>query len=383
MKCTALKLQDCQFGRQWDEKVHDRWVYDDFLANPDWRKGWISFDCLLCNAIDDRVYCGITSFDADIFRAYDRKTKRFIDIGYGRIADPFDAKFHRALVQHPASGRLYGAAAILHDLDKQWQAPGGAIIEYEPQSGLIKRLATPMPHVYIQSIALDAKRDIIYCQCFPPEYLLSYDLRTGCVHNYGLVGAGYGVLAQGENIALDDDGNLWGCWSLTRAWQSSPGVDACRLFRVQAGSDRVDFLQTGLPRPDGSHGFEKVEGIFNLGDGFMYASGGNGSIYRIDRQDGQATHLCTPIAGWRSRLAALAVGPDGCAYGVTGRDGNCELLRLDFRRDKYRLQGTIKDDRTKENCWQIHDVAFSRDGLLYAGENDNPSRSGYLWEIEL
>ena len=304
MKCRALKLLDFHYGSEWQEKVCDHWLYDDFLSHPDWRKGWISIDSVLCDHEDNRVYLGITSFDADIFRAYDRNNERFVDLGYRRIMNPFDAKFHRALVKHPANGRVYGAVAILHDLDKQWEAPGGAIIEYDPKSGAIKRLATPLPHVYIQSIALDAKRDIIYCQCFPPEYLISYNLKTGHVHNFGLVGAGYGAMGQGENIALDDDNNLWGAWSLTRAWQSSAGIDAHRLFRVPAGGDKIEFLQAGLPRADGAYGFEKTEGFFNLGDRFMYASGGNGSLYRIDRQSGRADYLFTPISGRRSRLSS-------------------------------------------------------------------------------
>jgi hypothetical protein len=32
--------------------------------------------------------------------------------------------------------------------------------------------------------------------------------------------------------------------------------------------------------------------------------------------------------------------------------------------------------------WQCHDVAITPDGTLYAGENDHPRRSGYLWQIE-
>ena len=33
--------------------------------------------------------------------------------------------------------------------------------------------------------------------------------------------------------------------------------------------------------------------------------------------------------------------------------------------------------------YQCHDVTITPDGVLYAGENDNPHRSGYLWEIRL
>ena len=33
--------------------------------------------------------------------------------------------------------------------------------------------------------------------------------------------------------------------------------------------------------------------------------------------------------------------------------------------------------------WQCHDVAFAPDGVLFAGENDHPQRSSFLWEIQL
>lgn len=78
----------------------------------------------------------------------------------------------------------------------------------------------------------------------------------------------------------------------------------------------------------------------------------------------------------------MAVGPDGCAYGVTGRDGKCEVLKFDFRKTKYELIGDVID-QDGEACYQVHHVVMTKDGVLYACENDNPYRSGYLWEIKL
>ena len=75
MQINSLKLRDFHYGNQWFDQVEHQWVYDDFVADKDWKKGWISFDCALYNLVDDRVYLGITCFDSDnIFQAYDRKT---------------------------------------------------------------------------------------------------------------------------------------------------------------------------------------------------------------------------------------------------------------------------------------------------------------------
>ncbi|MBI3945698.1 MAG: hypothetical protein HY321_07255 [Armatimonadetes bacterium] len=379
MQVQALKLQDVQFGNQWFDEVLDHWGYDQMKADPAWRKGWVSFDSALYRPEDDRVYLGITSFDADIFKAYDRATGRFVDLGYARVADPFDAKFHRSLVRG-RDGRLYAAIALLHDVDRYLEAPGGAIVQYDPESGGISKLCVPMPHTYIQSIALDLEREVLYCLGFPPEKLAAFHLRTGEVRELGIIGT-YGEFAQGENIVLDDNGGLWCNWSLTRAWQSAPGVDALRLCRYDPDQGKIKFFPIGLPRPDGAYGTVKAEAFFNFHDGFLYASGANGSLFRIDPETAKAEHLFTPTPDRPSRLSSMVKAEEGFAYGVTGREGRCELMRVDYRKATFEKLGEIRDqDGTV--LWQCHDLVLTNDGVLYICENDNPYRSSYLWEVK-
>lgn len=83
-------------------------------------------------------------------------------------------------------------------------------------------------------------------------------------------------------------------------------------------------------------------GLFNLGPGLLDASGGNGSLYRVDAATGQGTYLGTPIADRPSRLTTLRLGPDGAAYGITGRAGRCELLRFDLEDETYALLGAVE-----------------------------------------
>lgn len=382
MKVKALKLLDYKYGTQWDEEVHYGWNYDDFIKDAAWRKGCISFDCLMWDKCTDMVHAGITSFDADITKAYDRKTDRFIDTGFSKVANRWDAKFHRSFIKRERDGCYYAAVALLHCVDHYFDAPGGAICKFDPKIGRWEKLCIPVPHTYIQNITLDEDNDYIYCMTFAPEYILRYNLKNGEVTNLGLIGSGIAGMAQGECCALADNKTLWGTWRITRAWSHDVGENASRLFKIAAGSDRIEFLQFGLPKADGSFGYEKPEAFFNLGDGFIYASAANGSLYRINTRTNEITYLFTPIKSRRSRLSSLAVGSDGCAYGVTGRDGSCELLKFDFRNTSYELQGKITD-QDGEPCWQIHHVVMTDDNVLYAGENDIPHRSGYLWEIKI
>ena len=381
MRVRTLKLQNEQFGDQWFDAVLDHWDYADMKADPRWRTGWISFDCALYDAERQRVYLGITSFDADIFKAYDIETDTFVDLGYGTIANEFDAKFHRSLAWECNDGCVYAAVALLHDVDHYRDAPGSPIIKYDPRTGEMTRLGIVVPHVYIQAITIDNVRNTIYCLCLPPERLAKFELNTGTAVDLGLIGNSCG-LAQGENLVLDYDGCVWSNWGVLRAWQNSPGVDSVRLCKYDPRSAEITFFKSGLPLPDGSYGFAKAEAFFNFGDGFLYASGANGSFYRLDQETARAEYLFTPTPERNSRLSSLVKAGDGVAYGVTGRDGKCELLRIDYMAGTFEKLGAIIDDAGNA-LWQNHAIVITDDGTLYICENDNPYRSSYLWEVKL
>lgn len=380
MRIRALKLKDHDFADEWRQKIEHRWNYDDFLRDAHWRRDWISFDGVVYHPGNDCVYCGITSFDADIFKAYDRRRGEFVDLGFSKVADPYDAKFHRAM-QLTADGRtLYAATALLHDIDRWFDAPGGGVFAHDTVTGRTTKLGVPIPHVYIQSIALDEKRGLIYAMHFTPERLSRFDLSTSTGRDLGPLGSGM-AMAQGENVILDDEGRVWCGWGLTRAWQSNYGPDAFRLCRYDPDSDRITYFNTGLPRRDGSYGYAHVEGLFNLGAGCLHASGDNGSLYRINTETGEARYLGTPITDRPSRLTNLVRHANGYAYGITGRAGHCQVIRFDPRTDQWELGGDIIDDQGVA-MFQCHDVTITPDGTIYAGENDHPGRSGYLWEIK-
>ncbi len=79
MKVKAHKLYDEHIDN-WASDIEDHYEYADMKANDHLRVKWISFDCLLADPVSDLVYCGITSFNSDIFRAYDRKSGEFLDL---------------------------------------------------------------------------------------------------------------------------------------------------------------------------------------------------------------------------------------------------------------------------------------------------------------
>lgn len=380
MKIKTHKLKDHNFGNAWKTQTENRWDYNDFRADKNWRKDWVSFDGIVAHPQNNLVYCGITSFDADIFWAWNRSTQSWQDCGFGAVGNEYDAKFHRSMELTSDGSTLFGATALLHDIDRYWEASGGGIFRHNTKNNVTEKLGIPLPHNYIQSIALDEERGVIYAMHYTPECLSVFDLETQTARYLGPIGSG-GGMAQGENILLDDDGSAWCGWGITRAWQPSPGADAFRLCKYSPHEEKIIFYEHGLPRADGEYGFAKVEGLFNFGTGCLYASGDNGSLYRIETQSGAAKYLGTPIKDRPSRLTSLIMKGD-YAYGITGRNGDCRLLRFDPRDESFELGEKIVDENSVA-MWQCHDVSFAPDGVLYAGENDHPQRSSYLWEIAL
>ncbi|MEN6605137.1 MAG: hypothetical protein ABFD86_22235 [Bryobacteraceae bacterium] len=379
MKITALKLKDRSFDN-WHAEVQNRWNYKDLKQDGAYCRDWISFDCCLYLPHANRVYCGITSLQGDVFWGYDRATKSFFDCGYGAISEPYDAKFHRSLVHRSKDGCLYAAVALLHDIDKYWDAPGGGIVRYDPVTGKIEKIAIPLPHHYIQSICLDEARDVIYGLTFTPERMFRFHIPTLETVDLGPISSGMSF-TQGQNVELDGEGCAWSAWTVTRAWQDLSGPDSHRLCKYDPATARIQFFNTGLPDPNGGEGNVKLDGLAALGPYGLFATGGNGSVYRIDTTTGRVTWLATPIPGRPSRLSSLKRGPDGAAYGVAGMQGNCTVVRFDPAKEHVELLGPLADGDC--SCWQIHDVVVTPDGVIYACENDNPYRSSYLWEIQL
>ena len=376
MKVRAIKLYDTSVN-DWRGRIEDKYEYGDFKADDNLRVKWISFDSVLCD--DNLVYVGITSFDSDIFKAYDRSKDKFIDLGYSRIVDSFDAKFHRSLIKS-SDGNIYGAVALLHDVDNYWEAPGGAIVRYNPSNGDIEKIGIPISHTYIQAMVIDEKKRTAYCQTFTPEYLASFNLDTYESKILGLTGSGFGM-GQGENIVLDSKGRVWGGWSVTRAWQANPGVDQYRIYCYDSEKDKIEFFRHGLPHLDGSPGYAHLDGMIAAPNGKIYCGSGEGGLFSIDPDTAEVTLIGAPVPP--ARIAAFAIGQDGFLYGIGGRYGNASLFRMDLENEEYELIGRLYDPHANASPWSIHDMDISSDGVIFAGENDNPHRSAYLWEIKL
>ncbi|MDP2158847.1 MAG: hypothetical protein Q8K02_00055, partial [Flavobacterium sp.] len=144
----------------WESEVEGRWTIEDLRSDIGYCNDWISFDSLAWDNTSQKLYIGLTTINTDIFHVFDQTNQKLHSLGFQRISDKFDAKFHRSL-EIDKDGMIYAATALLHDQNQQHQAPGGKLISYDPKSYQYQILDIPVPHHYIQSIRLDAQRKVI------------------------------------------------------------------------------------------------------------------------------------------------------------------------------------------------------------------------------
>lgn len=103
------------------------------------------------------------------------------------------------------------------------------------------RFSHACPPAYIQSIALDRKRRIIYGFGAVPEVFFRYDIDTGKSRVIAHIGNA-AEFCEAHNPVIDKDGNVWGTYGILRAfsYRTWPGfASAVPLF---AGYGRDDIL---------------------------------------------------------------------------------------------------------------------------------------------
>ena len=377
-KVRHYKIYDGVFSN-WNSEVLDNWVYDDFIADPNYKKEWISLTSLAYHPESDNIYVGIGSFSMELLWKFDRKMGKFSSCGYETIGERFDAKLHRSLELD--GDTLYGGVALFHDIDKQFEAKGGRIVQYDIRTGEFRYLARPWGPAYIQSIALDRKRRVIYGFGALPEVFVRHDLNTGESKLIAHIGNGC-ELAQAHNPVIDQTGCVWGTYGILRAFAFRTGPDSIRLMKYDPDVDRVTFFKHGLPRT-GSPGDKGRSDTSILGpDGMLYFGTDFGTLARVNPVSAEVVALCKPNPNSR-RMAALAFHPNGLLYGFTGEHYEVEMFAYDIKKEELLWSESVFDDTANIKPDRIHHMVITDDGVIYAGENDNNDRSSYLWEVEL
>ena len=402
IKICAHALRDVPL-EGWKEKIVGRWHYNDLAADLSWRNGWISFDAVTYNPYNDSIYCGLTSIDGDLLYRFDITSQQFIGLETQRWTDAFDAKIHRTLLLHSQDRCFYFGTSLLHDADRQREAPGGKLVKYDWQDDRYDLLAIPMPLLYIQSIALDDQRNILYAFTYPAELLIRYDLQTHACSTLGYLGNAT-MLAQPHNAVVDRHGWLWGTYAETRAWDEVMGPTPIRLFKYHPDENRFIWFSHGLSRkadesqvcPNPPHATQNLTDVTESrhkqdfgfcdsmaydGGRFIYVGTVAGVFCRIDIETDEVEKIANVMES--GRFPALGFGRGSEIFGAGGMRGQCHVCRFDPTTLKLDVWSDLEDVERQEKPARIHELAISSDGTVWLGENDNHERSSYLWSMRI
>jgi hypothetical protein len=396
---TSHRLRDVQLDG-WAQHARD-WSYDDLAGDPTWRHGWISFDALAWDPTTKRVLCGMNSMDGDILHAFDPEAERFTSLGATAWADEYDSKIHRTLLRDPRDGSFVFATSLLHDGNHQHDAPGGKVVRYLPGDKRYEVLGIPFPHLYVQSIAADWGRDVVYGFTYPAEFVVRMSMQSGESRTLGYVGNAI-MMAQPHNGVVDKYGRLWGTYAETRAWDDDPGRNPVRLFYYDPDADRFHWLDYGLSRksdteqllPDPEKPFQTASVLTETrhaedygfcdsmcydGDRYIYAGTVAGVLCRIDVETDAVEKIAHVMAA--GRFPAMMIDDRRVLYGAGGMKYETQLVRWEIGTERIEDIGVLEDAETHLRPARIHDVCRDDRGNVYLAENDNHDRSSYLWKV--
>lgn len=384
----------------WKEKIAGKWHYRDLAADPAWRHGWISFDAITRHPQDGMIYCGLNSIDGDLLYRFDPGEGSFTSLNTQRWTDAFDSKIHRTLLVSPKDGCLYFGTSLLHDADQQHEAIGGKLVKYDPVQDRYEILGIPFPHLYLQSIAADWQREILYAFTYPAEFVIRFDLSTRTSTRLAYVGNAVNF-SQPHNAVVDSQGALWGTYAETRAWDETPGPSPICLFRYHP-DEGFEWFRHGLSRRDGEEQLLQMpesrypvdyellqtrhtqdwgfcDSMAYDGSRYIYAGTVAGVLCRIDTFDGKVNRMGHIMPS--GRLPAI-VFDRGVLYAAGGMRGQTQAFRWNTSTDRIEDLGDLVDSSTGERPARIHELAI-RDNELFLAENDNHSRSSYLWQLTM
>ncbi|MCC7353818.1 MAG: PQQ-like beta-propeller repeat protein [Anaerolineae bacterium] len=367
----AHALRDIRLDAS-DRERFGHMFFNDWQKDPEFSQGLISFVCMAYNPTDGLLYCGLTALDNDVLYTFDLDQKTFRSLGFPAVAERFDVKIHRSL-EIDDDGMVYGATACLHGLDQQAEAQGGKLFRYDPRRGKYEMLGMPVPPNYVQTIALDKRRGILYGYTYPEPHAFRFDIDLGRTKDLGNVGR------DTHSPILDDEGNLWGTW--LQSWGLGLRVPPrSSLFRYNPDRDEMTWYKVGLPSLyPGDIAY--VDSVVNGGDGYIYIGTTAGALLRLDPKAVEVSYLGRPLLS--PRMPGLVVGHDGLLYGSGGDGYDTHLFACDRDTGRFTDLGQIYDPLRRTSCVTTHFLVEPRPGLFYVAETDNYDRSGYLWECQV
>lgn len=388
---TARKLFDPKLTKQARLGYQKAAWAPEFKQKNLYHTECIHFVSLLYAPSNGLVYCGTSSGDNQIFGTFDPDSKKFTDLEYQKldICEPNDVKIHRSLIHDGEGNILLAMAGLMPTILPD--ALGGRIMRFKPKTGKLEVLGRPVPHDYIQTIAYDRARSLIYGFTYPMGHSFCFNMKTKETTYLS-------ETISAHKACIDRDGNVWDISALRK--QPLPHVskqilDDMKLFT------QPDFLmevpQLYKYNPDDGYRYlpeplpvfygapQQLANGMDVGDGGMYLATDKGGLYRVDKKTGEVEEIAFHIGG---RLEGIDFDQErGLLFLAGGGGYNTHIFVVDVeKRRRISPFWPVADKKAGDRDIMVHALAIAkRKGkyLAYVGETDHPMRTAYLWECEI
>jgi hypothetical protein len=318
-----------------------------------------------------RLFLGCTNGVGDLLVEFNPKTGKFRSCGYARSGfwEPTQAKVHKGIWLDEEQDALYFGTSTLSSIPDTIDSEGGRLVRYRVADRAFDLVAAPVPGQFYQATGYDPARKRMYFYSIPALGFGVFDLDKKQVLRHDPM----------ESIphigAIDDEGGVWGTYSISRQ----------AFFRYLPDENRYEFPPAcAFPEARKASnimylGAGPIDAMLNGGDGYLYAASALGEMIRIDPVSKHIDYLGKPFAG--IRLPGMFLADDGLLYLCGGSDGAPMLARYDRDARRFEQLGRVVAD-DGETCFRCHELVVI-DGVAYVGETDNRTRSGYLWACHL
>jgi hypothetical protein len=266
---------------------------------------------------------------------------------------------------------------------------GGHLLRYTPKNDEAKPIridapcdvadrGVPVPGEGVYAMAIDRPRDIIYGLSYPNGQFFSYSIADS---KFTTIGKIADKPIPGERFEKDKNISRE-LFVDSNGFVYASGENGA-LFRFDPATHKLTRLPVTAPTVLGREPYNRVDAWTEDQYGSIFGGTSDGYLFRLDPKTLKITNLGKPLNQYRIR--GLVFWRNGKLYGVGGDDDEmARLFSYDPSAGAYEMLGMIDVNRRPYYTWQayvIDSLAVGSDGTIYIGQSERKSKL-YLYYPE-
>lgn len=261
-------------------------------------------------------------------------------------------------------------------------APDGSLLKFTPHDEYQKpiqigrplavtNLGQPVPGESIAAMAINRGANVIYGLTSPGAHFFEYSLVNAKATDMGVVAetVPFGEKFEKEKmmsrmLIVDGQGAVF-----------ASGENGS-LFRFDPKAQKLEKLPVQAPAVPGREPWTRVDAFVLDPSGMIYGGTSDGYLFRFDPVHLTMTNLGKALSQYR--IDGLVLSAEGELYGVGGGPNDmARLFRYTLSSGAYDVLGFVDVNRRPYYTWQAYSIgamACGLDGTVYLGEDERISK---------